>query len=66
MVGNNPPRGVRGANQQGLVSIWRHWNDRYLPDPERVDTPAYEVGGAAELLELIQRLETGVLENQSR
>lgn len=56
MVGNNLVRDVRGANQVGLVPIWFHWNDRYLPDPKIVDTPAYEVHTARELLELIGRL----------
>lgn len=57
MVGNNLMRDVRGANQLGLVPIWFHWNDRYLPDPDIVDTPAHEVHTARELLELIDRLE---------
>ena len=56
MVGNNLGRDVRGANQLGLVSIWFHWNDRYMPDPDIVDPPAYEVHTAQELLELIDRL----------
>ena len=57
MVGNNLVRDVRGANQLGLVPIWFHWNDRYLPDPDMVDTPAHEVHTTGELLELIDRLE---------
>ena len=57
MVGNNLARDVRGANQLGLGSIWFHWNDRYLPDPDFVDTPAYEVRSAEELLEVIERIE---------
>jgi FMN phosphatase YigB (HAD superfamily) len=61
MIGNNLMRDVRGANQLGLVSVWFHWNDRYLPDPDFVDTPAYEARNAGELLEVIERIE----ENES-
>jgi HAD superfamily hydrolase (TIGR01549 family) len=57
MVGNNLMRDVRGANQLGLIPVWFHWNDRYLTDPDFVDTPAYEVGSAGELVELIDRIE---------
>jgi FMN phosphatase YigB (HAD superfamily) len=57
MVGNNVVRDVRGANQLGLISVWFHWNDRYLPDRDIVDTPAYEVHNAQELIELIERIE---------
>jgi putative hydrolase of the HAD superfamily len=57
MVGNNPVRDVRGANGLGLVSIWLHWNDRYLPDPEFDDKPMYEVHNARALVELIERVD---------
>ncbi len=57
MVGNNLVRDVRGANRLGLISIWFHWNDRYLPDPDFVDTPSVEVCNARELLAEIDRLE---------
>ena len=57
MVGNNLARDVRGANQLGLGSIWFHWNDRYLPDPDFVDTPAYEVRSARQLIGAIERIE---------
>lgn len=57
MVGNNPVRDVRGANQLGLRSVWFHWNDRYLPDPAHKDEPAHEVRTAGELLALISRIE---------
>ncbi len=57
MVGNNLVRDVRGAIRLGLISIWFHWNDRYLPDPDFVDTPTYEVRSAGELVEVIERIE---------
>lgn len=57
MVGNNPTRDVRGANRLGLISIWLHWNDHYLPDPDFADAPAYEVRSARELIEVIERIE---------
>jgi putative hydrolase of the HAD superfamily len=57
MVGNNPARDVRGANQLSLISVWFHWNDRYLPDSDFEDKPAYEAESARELMELIDRLE---------
>ena len=57
MVGNNLVRDVRGGNQLGLISVWFHWNDRYLPDPDFIDTPSYEVHNASELVELIERIE---------
>jgi FMN phosphatase YigB (HAD superfamily) len=57
MVGNNLMRDVRGANQLGLISVWFHWNDRYLPDPDFLDTPAYEMRSARELIGLVDRLE---------
>ena len=57
IVGNRLDRDVRGANQVGLVSVWFHWNDRYLPDPDVEDKPTYEVSNAQELLELIARIE---------
>ncbi len=57
MIGNNVMRDVRGANQMGLISIWFHWNDRYLPDPDFVDAPAYEARNAVELVGLIARIE---------
>jgi len=56
MVGNNPVRDLRGANRLGLVSIWFHWNERYLPDPDFFDRPAYEVRSARELLAVIDRI----------
>ncbi len=57
MVGNNLVRDARGANRLGLIAVWFHWNDRYLPDPDFIDTPAYEAHNARELLELVDRLE---------
>lgn len=55
MIGNNLVRDVRGANRLGLLSVWFHWNDRYLADPDLVDKPIYEVHSAQELVELIER-----------
>jgi FMN phosphatase YigB (HAD superfamily) len=57
MVGNNLVRDVRGANRLGLISVWFHWNDRYLPDPDIVDTPRSEVHTTPDLVELIDRIE---------
>lgn len=57
MIGNNLMRDVRGANQIGLISVWFHWNERYLPDPDFVDMPAYEVRSAGALVELIDQIE---------
>ncbi|MBI4787448.1 MAG: HAD-IA family hydrolase [Chloroflexi bacterium] len=59
MVGNNLARDIRGANQLGLISIWFHWNERYLPDPDREDKPTYEARNARELMQLIQVIEDG-------
>ena len=57
MVGNNLSRDVRGANRLGLISIWFHWNERYLADPNFVDTPTYEVHNARELADLLKQIE---------
>ncbi len=62
MVGNNPMRDIRGANALGLISIWFHWNDRYLPDPGYDDTPRFEVHSAQELIELVDRIERKMTE----
>jgi putative hydrolase of the HAD superfamily len=59
MVGNNLERDIVGANRLGLISVFFHWNDRRrsvpLTDEER---PDYTVHSAAELLALIERLES--------
>jgi FMN phosphatase YigB (HAD superfamily) len=57
MVGNNPMRDMRGANQMGLISVWFHWNDRYLLDSEPIDRPRFEVHDAHELVALIDQIE---------
>lgn len=57
MVGNNPGRDIRGANAMGLISVWFHWNDRYLSSPEIEDRPVYEVHNSRELLALIENIE---------
>jgi FMN phosphatase YigB (HAD superfamily) len=57
MVGNNLIRDVRGANRLGLISVWFHWNERYLADPNFVDTPTYEAHTARELADLIDQIE---------
>ncbi len=57
MVGNNLIRDIRGANELGLMSIWFHWNDRYLSDPEYGDKPRFQVHTARELVALIERIE---------
>ena len=57
MVGNNRIRDIRGANRLGLISVWFHWNERYLADPNIVDTPTHEVHNARELADLIKTLE---------
>jgi HAD superfamily hydrolase (TIGR01549 family) len=54
MVGNNLARDIRGANALGLISIYFHWNDRYL---QTDDQPSHTVRSAKELLELIDRIE---------
>lgn len=56
MVGNNPARDIRGANALGLISVWLHWNERYLPGAEIEDRPAHEVHNARELLTLIANI----------
>jgi FMN phosphatase YigB (HAD superfamily) len=58
MIGNNPPRDIRGANQAGLVSVWFHWNDRYPPDPQRADQPRWTVQDARTLLELVEKIDS--------
>ncbi len=59
MVGNNLARDVLGANDSGLISVWFHWNDRYPTQPDDdLETPAYTVTSPAELLALVERLET--------
>jgi FMN phosphatase YigB (HAD superfamily) len=57
MVGNNLIRDIRGANRLGLMSIWFHWNERYLADPNIVDTPTYQVHDARGLVDLIEAIE---------
>jgi FMN phosphatase YigB (HAD superfamily) len=56
MVGNNLVRDIRGANRLGLVSVWFHWNNRYLADPDFVDKPTYEIHSARGLVNLIERI----------
>ncbi|HEX7588193.1 MAG TPA: HAD-IA family hydrolase [Anaerolineae bacterium] len=60
MVGNNRIRDIRGANQLGLVSVWFHWNERYLADPNFVDVPTYEVSRTRELDALIGQIEVSL------
>ena len=57
MVGNNLVRDVRGANEVGLISVWFHWNERYLANPDRSDLPSHEVHTARDLLDLIESIE---------
>ena len=57
MVGNNLVRDIRGANQVGLISVWFHWNERYLADPDQSDLPSHEVHTARDLLDLIESVE---------
>ena len=60
MVGNNRIRDIRGANRLGLISVWFHWNERYLPDPNLDDIPTHEVQSARELDDLVKTLEDTV------
>jgi putative hydrolase of the HAD superfamily len=57
MIGNNPARDICGANTLGLISVWFHWNDRYLSGSETQERPAHEVHDAQELLTLIVNIE---------
>lgn len=61
MIGNRLDRDVRGANILGLISVWFHWNERYAAhDRHWGDPPTYEVRTARELVELIERVESGL------
>lgn len=58
MVGNNLSRDIKGANEQGMVSVHIHWNDRYPTVPANAaEEPHHTVRSAAELLALIETLE---------
>jgi HAD superfamily hydrolase (TIGR01549 family) len=58
MVGNNLERDIAGANRLGLTSILFHLNDRRRTQPITPDeVPHYTVASAAELCDLIARLE---------
>jgi HAD superfamily hydrolase (TIGR01549 family) len=59
-VGNRLERDVTGANGLGLTSVWIRWNDRartWVQAPW--EQPDYTVHSVAELLALIEGLETG-------
>ena len=59
MVGNNLERDVAGANRLGLISVFFHWNDRRRCEPLSDDEqPDYTVHSPAELVELIDRLDS--------
>jgi HAD superfamily hydrolase (TIGR01549 family) len=58
MVGNNLERDIAGANRLGLISVFFHLNDRRRTHPLTPDeVPRYTVTSAAELRELIARLD---------
>jgi putative hydrolase of the HAD superfamily len=58
MIGNNLARDIRGANALGLISIWMVWNPDYPTVPAGPEeTPAYQVGTAAELGGLLAALD---------
>ncbi|MBI5035337.1 MAG: HAD-IA family hydrolase [Chloroflexi bacterium] len=58
MVGNRLDRDVRGANHLGLNSIHFCWNERY---PRTDDEPTCTVRSVQELMDMIVRLEDGVV-----
>lgn len=58
MVGNNLERDITGANRLGLISIFYHLNDQRRTQPIAPDeAPRYTVSSAAELCDLIERLD---------
>ena len=58
MVGNNLERDIAGANRIGLISLFFHLNDRRRTQPITPDeVPRYTVASAAELSDLIARLD---------
>lgn len=60
MIGNNLARDIKGANALGITSVWFHWNDRYPKVPaDASERPDFEVRNAAELAELLFRLDEG-------
>lgn len=60
MVGNNLERDIVGANRLGLISVFFHWNDRRRSEPSNEEeAPQYTVTSAAELIALIEQLESG-------
>ena len=59
MVGNNLARDIVGANRLGLISVFFHWNDRRRSEPlTEEEQPDHKVTNPAELVALIERLES--------
>ena len=59
MVGNNLGRDIKGANDLGLVSVWLRWSPRRSKTPaDATEVPAYTIDRPADLLELMDRLES--------
>ncbi len=59
MVGNNLSRDVLGANRFGITSIHLCWSPRYPAQPAGPEEePAYQIYHPAELLPLVEQLES--------
>ncbi len=58
MVGNNLFRDIKGANDEGLTSVWLDWAPRRAKVPaDSSEVPDHTIKKPLELLSLIERLE---------
>jgi putative hydrolase of the HAD superfamily len=60
MVGNHLGRDIKGANALGLTSVWLDWAPRRAKTPaDASEQPDFIIKTPLELLDLVDRIETG-------
>ncbi|MAS37296.1 MAG: hydrolase [Anaerolineaceae bacterium] len=60
MVGNHLGRDIKGANALGLISVWLDWSPRRHKIPvDDTEVPQYTIKTPAELIALLEQIETG-------
>lgn len=65
MVGNNLSRDVKGANDMGIKSVFLDWTPRYPKTPsEDSEIPNYTISMPLELVDLVEKLESELLESK--
>jgi FMN phosphatase YigB (HAD superfamily) len=67
MVGNNLARDIKGANQQGIISVHLNWTPRYPKTPaDDSERPDYTISEPLELLNLVEQLSDQLLAKRGR